>query len=1463
MKTIFSRLILALVFLLATSATSAEETDLKELRYTYENHLTTNDSVSEYLFHLEYPMILTVNNAGSPADSTSLRLWERKEGETEYTLITEVNDHSRAFGTAHLWNQTGAPGRVRGDTLGIKNAQAFFCRSLPAGHYKMTSLRKGERVSTDCVPELKTNIYAQAESASQSDPIIVPLNRWGVFSWNAPYRKDRTLYYQFSVECNLTIDIEAHDAGKSTMILKDAKGVTIAQGADNKITQQALTPGNYSVIMTLEEGHCMAGLRITSTDEIGNTIERPIFMSERGLNYVRTDITQIADTYGEKEKDIFYSFKLETRSWCLFNVYYSSQPEKSRVSMTVLNDRKEVVAKAPSRMYSTELDFKLEPGTYFLVCEGGLKLDGALVVNARFWPEPDPTPEPDPEPTPKPDPEPKPEQPEQPESYVPSATRNYIQTIIPTVGSDSVAHFSYLSKARHQIQYYDHLGRPVQEIGYKSSPSRKDLITYREYDGLGRDSRQWLSTERTGSTSGAWMKPDEFISNAEKLYGDKYACNLTIYDGSSLNLIKEEYGPGEAWQTSGHGIKHDYRVNTSNDHCQWLYCGGTRELPLLLQHEVYPAYELKVESSEDEDGHMSYNFTDKLGHVILKRNIADNDTLDTYYVYDDYANLCFVLPPSATDNLLSLLQAGKLTDSEACQTMLDKYAYQYRYDYRNRCTEKKLPGCDWQEMIYDTANRLLFTRDGNQRKRNEWSFQLSDLLGRPLVSGIYHGAINAANYDALNVYATFEPENSSALYGYVLHYPTEISPDSLEVLKVNYYDTYDYKGHLSGFNASLDYVEDVNYGKQYADSTNLHCKDLLTGSMIRALESDEELYACYYYDYNRNLIQTRHTALNGIIQVNKSSFNFNGNPTAMREEYGDNIVISKNFIYDHSGRLPRENHVCGNDTTDFLYSFDEIGRIKTLTRINGNDSLTTTNNYNIRDWLTAIDSPVFKQSLHYTDGVGTPCYNGNVSSMTWQTDTMATRGYQFSYDGLSRLKAAVYGEGSSLTDNPNRFDEQVTAYDKMGNILGLKRYGQTAENVYGIIDNLSLTYNANQLEAVNDEVTDAACHNNFEFKDKAKQSIEYIYDANGNLTQDLNKKITEIQYNCLNLPSRIQFEDGNTISFLYDANGTKLRATHIIDGITTTTDYCDNAIYENGTLDKLMTEYGYVTLSDTTYHYFVQDHQGNNRAVVNQNGTVEEVNHYYPFGGVFASTASIQPFKYNGKELDRNGGLDWYDYGARMYDPILGRFVTTDPLAESSYLVNQYAYCLNNPFNRVDPSGMASHYNWETGHYEDERGKEVSWESVQQEYGIAKSEGQSNDDPPSRDDVDGITGAASRVNSANALPIAIPLWSLVGETISSVTMSYFGAFFVIITLQGDTDGQVYVKEATDSSKNEKHGDGGRTLRKDEKKLRELESQLDNAKTQKEKKAIKQKIKNIKNNGHKNNGGEEHSRGIKR
>ena len=83
----------------------------------------------------------------------------------------------------------------------------------------------------------------------------------------------------------------------------------------------------------------------------------------------------------------------------------------------------------------------------------------------------------------------------------------------------------------------------------------------------------------------------------------------------------------------------------------------------------------------------------------------------------------------------------------------------------------------------------------------------------------------------------------------------------------------------------------------------------------------------------------------------------------------------------------------------------------------------------------------------------------------------------------------------------------------MGNILGIKRCGKRSEDEYGLIDNLVMSYNGNQLKAVSDSVTGSAYADSFEFKDAADLPVEYYYDSNGNLIQDLNKKISEIQYN--------------------------------------------------------------------------------------------------------------------------------------------------------------------------------------------------------------------------------------------------------------------------------------------------------------------------------------------------------------
>ena len=233
-----------------------------------------------------------------------------------------------------------------------------------------------------------------------------------------------------------------------------------------------------------------------------------------------------------------------------------------------------------------------------------------------------------------------------------------------------------------------------------------------------------------------------------------------------------------------------------------------------------------------------------------------------------------------------------------------------------------------------------------------------------------------------------------------------------------------------------------------------------------------------------------------------------------------------------------------------------------------------------------------------------------------------------------------------------------------------------------------------QITRIDDSVNDPTYNGVFNFVDGTSQANEYTYDKNGNLTKDLNKKISLIQYNLLNLPTSIAYSNGKSATYIYDANGNKLKTTYRTSGSTTetSTDYCGNMIYENNVLKQILIDGGYITFNGSTpqYHYYLKDHLGNNRVVCSASGAVEQVNHYYPFGGLFGESTGgdTQRYKYNGKELDRMHGLDWYDYGARHMDGM--RFTTIDPLAGDYYSISPYAYCANNPINAIDPDGRAA-----------------------------------------------------------------------------------------------------------------------------------------------------------------------------
>jgi RHS repeat-associated protein len=375
--------------------------------------------------------------------------------------------------------------------------------------------------------------------------------------------------------------------------------------------------------------------------------------------------------------------------------------------------------------------------------------------------------------------------------------------------------------------------------------------------------------------------------------------------------------------------------------------------------------------------------------------------------------------------------------------------------------------------------------------------------------------------------------------------------------------------------------------------------------------------------------------------------------------------------------------------------YNEIGQLSTKklhSTDNGNSYLQTiTYSYNERGWLTKVNNPasintnqVFGMNLFYADHADPAKrqYNGNISGLSWQTKVPAGLGlsqeqqsFDYTYDKLNRLLLSNYSAAGSA----GKFNEEFS-YDKAGNIVTLKR----TNSLNGYLNNFSYNYlnssqSTNQLWSISDQGS-------------AGKSSSYTYDSNGNMTTDNGKSIS-ITYNQLNLPKLVsKASTGEQLTYVYDANGRKLRKLYY----NSPRDYIDGIEYNSTKqIEFIQTEEGRAikTGSSYVYEYFLKDHLGNTRATVKQDGTITQVQDYYSFGmemnpGNMFSFSPGNFYKYNGKELQYELSLNQLDYGARFYDPVIGRFSTIDPLSEIARKWSPYSYGANNPIRFIDVDGM-------------------------------------------------------------------------------------------------------------------------------------------------------------------------------
>lgn len=882
--------------------------------------------------------------------------------------------------------------------------------------------------------------------------------------------------------------------------------------------------------------------------------------------------------------------------------------------------------------------------------------------------------------------------------YAQSKKQNYIKETL---------HLDTNGASIENVSYYDGLGN-LSEIVSTASGTSDNVYTFKTYDSKGRESKNFYPTP---IGSGLDFKDYySFVSASSNYYNDEYAFKQNYYDDAD-HIVREDVA-GNNWHAHSAHNEFSYETNTLSDKV-------IRYDADPIAKSYYPEGCLEKESAKDADGNEVVIFKDLDGNTILERRNQG----DTYYVYDKLGQLRYILSPQYQE-----------------KEDLAAYAYQYDYDECGNLVRKTLPGSQYTQYWYDKEGLLAYEQDALLRDKGLYRFYLYDRFDRVVLVGTTTSCntnIKNAKHDV-----SFSSQNGGiansgyAFYGNTSNF-SKGSNVSLE--KAYYYDSY---GFLSG--AFKDDFAPISPSQKGG------CNDLLAGSIIKT-SNGQFLFTVNSYDPKGNLINTSTKGLKGYTSKVSNTYSLTNKLVTSDAEldvkYGEllkisltneystrnNLLISKKLILSHGE---------GTESSSTLnYMYDATNRLSQIVRPEqyGNVSYS----YDVHGWPVKIESNSFKEELSYSDGVGTPCYNGNISSLKWSNSNYSEkRGYKFHYDRLNRLTEANYGEGESLSNAGDNFKESVN-YDLNGNITSLERHGKKQDGTYGVIDKLNVSLNGNQIVNISDAADKIVYEGALDFEPASDGISSCKYNDFGALISDTGRGITMIEYDNNKNPIRIQFSNGNVTKYIYSAEGTKLRTIYytampninVPDGCTheldaseiQTTDSLDflmegNLILKNGRINKYLFEGGYCGIakpaphfslyedgSDSeiseeeqkayeerrkewtkavealnatdafNFYYYNKDHLGNNREVIDFGGKICQVINYYPFGTPFSDQSTTL-----------QADFQPYKYNGKEFDMMHG-------LNTYDYGARQY-----NPivptWDRIDPLcenfGYMSPYNY-------------------------------------------------------------------------------------------------------------------------------------------------------------------------
>ena len=755
---------------------------------------------------------------------------------------------------------------------------------------------------------------------------------------------------------------------------------------------------------------------------------------------------------------------------------------------------------------------------------------------------------------------------------------------------------------------------------------------------------------------------------------DPHACVRTEYEPSALNRVLRTHKPGAEYQSDTRSMQTSYMGNAASTILRLRVDPDDRSL---TADSYYAANELSGTHSTNEDGAVVVTYTDKDDRMVYEnrqlRNGSATENIITYYVYDDCGRLTWVVTPKGSD----LLSAGSNFSPES--DFAKQNCYVYFYDEWGRVYEKRFPGREPMCIVYNRGDRPMMIQDGLMREKNQWLTFHYDGMGRVTAQKLVtDSAQTPQTRETLQM--SFDTNS----------YPQLYSSSASQILTQHVYDRYP-----TTMPAALAFEEIPD---MTCDLTGIEPETLLdtsttglpTYEKLTAITDSSiggEYHRAYYYDYKGREIQRVECDFEGNILRTTSRYDLIGNLLAQRESYthgGTTDVLDRTFEYDSRNRMTKETAQFNDgEQAVVAYTYDDLGQLTGKTYGTGAHAIHETMDYNMQGWLTEKSSEQFEMRLRYHDPEShlsdRASYTGNISSWWWKhrlinnDNDSENRLYAFTYDDLARLvDTELYLDDSYSASN--EFVENGITYDKNSNIITLNRSGLSQDDIKGY----RFLYSGNQ--RINDEASNS----------------DYEYDANGNIHRDALTGFY-IYYNLLNLPTVIYTEGDMGLYYTYLSDGTKIEVCGYDDSEPTR--YIGSLVYNDGTFESASFGGGRIVGTNnganSEVHYFLTDHLGSTRVVAKVTPTGREDldrKDYYPFGKEWTQSGmptSDNRYTFSGKEQQHLRGqvVNYADFEARFYDSETGIFLQQDPLSEYSFQVSPYAYCGNNPINRIDLDG--------------------------------------------------------------------------------------------------------------------------------------------------------------------------------